>query len=129
MSQPGDTERCEVHLFSPIPTESHVELLTVLVHYHRTGARLGWEHSVNFGRPWLPGSECRYGLVSLPYLDGPILGELKLPETKETVWFLWLIPITEQEREYKKAYGMEALERRFEESSFDYLDPKRRSVV
>jgi hypothetical protein len=43
--------------------------------------------------------------------------------------FLWLIPITKQEVEYKKANGADALERLFEEVSFNYIDPFRQSVV
>jgi hypothetical protein len=39
------------------------------------------------------------------------------------------VPITEQEREFKKAHGLEALEQRFESGKFDYLDPNRASVT
>src|SRR5688572_14145665 len=46
MSQPADDRRLELHLFSPIAAAEHVELLTVVAHYHRTGARLGVGHTV-----------------------------------------------------------------------------------
>lgn len=39
--------------------------------------------------------------------------------------FLWLIPITPEEAEFKKQNGLEALEERFEAANFDYLDPSR----
>jgi hypothetical protein len=133
MSQPEDDERLELHLFTrrgtarsvPAERDSLVELLTVVAHYHRTGQRLGLGHTVNFGRPWLEGSGCSYGLISLPYLDGPDLEWSEAPRIR----FLWLIPITEAELQYKKASGLEALEQKFEELQFDYLDPLRPSVV
>ena len=43
--------------------------------------------------------------------------------------FYWLIPISESEVEYKKAHGVEALEIKFDEAKFNYLDPNRASVV
>jgi hypothetical protein len=43
--------------------------------------------------------------------------------------FLWLIPITRNEVEFKKARGLEALEATFEECAFNYLDPMRDSVA
>jgi hypothetical protein len=129
MSQPADAERLELHLFSPTQADSHVELLTVVAHYHRTGSSLGLGHTVNFGRPWLPHSKCKYGLISLPYLDGPDLENYTCKSVGEEIRFLWLIPITKRERDYKTQNGLEALEARFEEAQFDYLDPSRRSVV
>lgn len=51
-------------------------------HFHRTGSALGLGHTVNFGRPWLPGSSCTHGLVSLPYLFGPELEWLQQPSTR-----------------------------------------------
>ena len=127
MSRESDEERIEIHLFSPRKADEQIELLTAIAHYHRTGSRLNLGHTVNFGRPWLPDSECTHGLLSLPYLDGPDLERLKIDGG--TVRFLWLIPVTQQEVEFKKQYGLEKLEARFEEVGFDYLDPLRKSVV
>lgn len=129
MSQSGDPSPLELHLFSRVADAQRyqpelVELLTAVAHYHRTGAPLGLGHSVNFGRPWLPGSTCSYGLVSLPYLDGPRLEWLDRPKVR----FLWLIPITDTEVDFKRKRGLEALEQRLEESHFDYLDPRRPSA-
>ena len=128
MSRPEDRDRLELHLLSRAPPDQEgglVELLTVMAHYHRTGAPLSLGHTVNFGRPWLPGSECTYALVSLPYLDGPSLEWM--PD--HSVRFLWVIPITSAERTFKIAHGMNALEDRFESAQFDYLDALRPSVV
>jgi hypothetical protein len=60
-------------------------------------------------------------------LEGPAL-EL-LPLEGGSVRFLWLIPITSQEVEFKKKPGLEAPETRFEEVQFDYLAPDRKSAV
>lgn len=128
MSQPDDDVRTEVHLFSPIETADHVELLTMIAHYHRTGARLGLGHTVNFGRPWLPKSACDHGLISLPYLDGPSLEQLEV-EDGSVVSFLWLVPVTASEVVFATRHGLDVLERRFEEESFNYLDPMRPAVA
>jgi Suppressor of fused protein (SUFU) len=128
MSQPEDRERLELHLLSRASADQEeglVELLTVMAHFHRTVTPLGVGHTVNFGRPWLPGSECTCALVSLPYLDGPKLEWM--PD--HSVRFLWVIPITPTERRFKIAHGINALEERFESTGFDYLDPLRPSVV
>jgi hypothetical protein len=117
----------ELHLFAPAPAPAHVELLTAVAHYHVTGAPLGWGHTVNFGRPWLPRSTCSYALLSLPYLDGPALDWLGQP--RQSTHFLWLLPITEAERNYIAAHGIEALELRFEATPLNYLNPFRDSVV
>jgi hypothetical protein len=127
MSRQGDAPPIELHVFSPVRDEGQVELLTVVAHYHLTGAYLDVGHTVNFGRPWFPRSKCNHGLISLPYLDGPKLEWLKKPECSTR--FLWLIPITDEELRFKKAHGLEALESRFEEQRFNYLDPMRPSVA
>jgi hypothetical protein len=127
MSQPGDEYKLEIHLFAPEATMSHVELLTVIAHYHRTGVSLRIGDTVNFGRPWIPGSKCEFGLLSRPYLDGP---EFEQRETKfGVINCSWLIPITREEREFKKAKGLEALEELFEGKGVNYLDPNRDSLV
>jgi Suppressor of fused protein (SUFU) len=127
MSQPQDDDSVELHMFSPVESDEIAELLFAVAHYHRTESALGLGHSVNFGRPWLDGSRCEHGLVSLPYLDGPQLENLSVKF--KTVKFYWLVPITRAEVEFKKANGLEALERKFEDGNLDYLDPNRRSLA
>jgi hypothetical protein len=129
MSQIGDSSQVELHMFAPYASDLHVELLTIIAHYHRTGHMVGLGDSVNFGRPWLSGSSCSFGLISLPYLDGPEIEDLIVPELGINIKCYWLIPLTAEEVEYKKTAGVEALEQSLEESSFNYLDPKRRSVA
>lgn len=129
MSQPNDDNPIEVHLFSEAQADSHVELLTAIAHYNRTGNRLGLGHTVNFGRPWLPDSACDFGLLSLPYIDGPDLEVFNPSGTSNIVRCLWVVPITSAELSYAKRFGVDALEIEFEASHFNYLDPRRQSVV
>ena len=127
MSHPDDKSPIELHLFSPQENHAHVELLTAIAHYHANEVRLDLEHSVNFGRPWLLGSQCDHGVISLPYLDGPDFEILEFDD--KTVRFLWLIPVTTDEVEYKKKNGFESLEEEFDKHQIDYLNPSRISVV
>lgn len=127
MSQSQDAVPIEIHLFSPIPDIGIVELLFAIAHFHRTGTKLDLWHTVNLGRSWLNESLCTYGLVSLPYLDGPELENLII--SSQSIKFYWLIPITKAELDLKKTAGVDALETRFEAVSFDYSNPARASVV
>lgn len=88
---------------------------------------LGVGHTVSIGEGWVDGSPLDALLVSLPYLWGPKLEHCLLPDRHIQV--LWLIPISETERAYVRAHGADALEQRFEELSFDYLDPFRQPVI
>lgn len=129
MSEPADISRLELHMFSPVQHDGHVELLTAIAHFHRTGNALSLGHTVHFGRPWFSGSNCDFGLISLPYLDGPSLEHLQTGKDERGVRFLWLLPITKAERDYKKKNGLEAFEQRLENVEIDYLNPIRESVV
>ena len=90
----------ELHLFSPEKSDDLVEILYALAHFHHTGSMLGLWHTVNFGRPWLRSSECNFGLISLPYLDGPTLENSK--HGNDEIKFYWLIPVTGAEVDFKK---------------------------
>jgi len=127
MSQSSDSIALELHMFSNARTDSIAELLVAMAHYHRTAQQLGLDHTVNFGRPWLPNSMCDFGLISLPYLDGPKLEWMELGPRR--VRFLWVVPISDSEREFCKREGVSALEARFEETQFDYANPLRQAVA
>ncbi|HEY1385426.1 MAG TPA: suppressor of fused domain protein [Dongiaceae bacterium] len=127
MSQPDDAAPLELHMFSPRASPEIEELLVVTAGFHRTYATLDVGHSVNFGRPWLTESNCRHGLISLPYVDGPTLENLRIGET--LVKCYWLIPVTLDEVNYKQLNGLEALEQTFERKSLNYWDPSRESTV
>lgn len=127
MTPGNETGLLELFLLSPVKTKCHVELLTAIAHYHQTGASLSLGHTVNFGRPWLDESRCSFGLISLPYSFGPSLENGRI--AGKTVRVLWLVPITLEERAFKSAFGLDALEALFEKQKFNYLDPARTSVV
>ena len=124
MSRAEDIHPVELHIFSRIEP---VELLVASAHYHQTCEKIGLWHTVNFGKSWIGASRCRYGLISLPYSDGPSLQQFRAGDRE--VQCLWMIPITQSEREYKIKNGIDSLGQKFEESQFDYLDPMRESVV
>jgi hypothetical protein len=121
----GEAHGLELFLFSRNDDAGHVELLTVMAWFHQAKESLGLGHTVNFGRPWQPDSTLGYGLISLPYLDGPKLEW----DPEQRFRCLWLIPITGAERNYKIESGQEALEQALEAANFDYADPMRASVV
>lgn len=127
MSQVEDVHPLELHMFVKQREDAIAELLVAAAHYHRTGASLGLGHSINFGRPWLGGSICDRGLISLPYLDGPALEWLQIKGQR--IRFLWLVPVTKSEIEFKMVAGLEALEEWFEQGKLDYLNPFRASIV
>jgi hypothetical protein len=117
----------ELHLFSASQDRELVDLLTTVAHYHQTEQTLGLGHTVNFGIPWQSTSQCSYGLLSLPYLDGPNLEILHSGLRQVSCY--WLVPITKAERDFKKEAGLEALEELFDQQPLDYLAPLRPSVV
>ncbi len=123
-------ERLEFLLLAPHPDDSFVELVTMTAYYHADpdrSFRLGVGHTVPIGRPWIPGSQCCHLLVSLPYPLGPELERAQ--DSSGPVRILWLLPITDQERAFKKDNGLEALEQRFDSARLEYWVPDRASVV
>lgn len=103
-----------------------VELLAMTVFYNR-GGKLNLGHTVPVGEPWLSGSKCDHLLVCLPYPFGPDLQTCHVGDRH--VEFLWLLPITEAERDLKVASGLEALESRFDEVGLKYWQTDRASII
>jgi hypothetical protein len=118
--------RLEFLITAPDQDLRHVELLTMAAWYHRQRC-LGLGHTFPIGEPWLPRSRCDFMLVSLPYPFGPALEVCELPDGH--VHYLWLLPITRAERDFKAREGQEALEQRFDECGLEYGNPLRDSVV
>jgi hypothetical protein len=116
----------EFILATPEQTERAVELLAMTVYYNRNG-RLGLGHTSPIGEPWLSGSQCDHFLVSVPYPFRPSIETAHIGDRH--VAFVWLLPITESECDFKVRHGLEALESRFDEAAFEYADPHRPSVV
>lgn len=117
-------------ILAPQPSDSHVELVTMIAHYHADcdpTYRLSLGHTVPIGRAWLPGSSCEHILVSTPYPFGPELEHCE--NDRGCVRILWLLPITERERAFKIKHGLEALEQRFENAGLEYWRPDRASVA
>jgi hypothetical protein len=130
MSETSSKSAIELHMFSPVEYSGHIELLTVIAHYHHTGHPLDVVGcTVNFGREWMPRSRLTYGLISRPYRDGPSLEHLSDKDGNLLVRCYWLLPITKSEREYKKQFGLEKLESLFDQHSLQYADAQRASVV
>ncbi|MBX3740214.1 MAG: suppressor of fused domain protein [Akkermansiaceae bacterium] len=127
MSSPSDESQMELHIFSPKQSESIVEILHALAHFHHNKIQCNLWHTVNFGRPWLESSICSFGLISLPYLDGPALENFEYEDS--TIKFYWLIPVTKSEVDFKRTAGIEALEEKFEDANLAYWDPSRSSLV
>lgn len=117
----------ELHMFSSVKDVGVVEILTAVAYYHKNTAKLDLNHTVNFGQSWQNNSICTYGFISLPYLDGPDLETMQ--NSKVSIKFYWLIPITKKEVEYKIDYGTNELEVLFEEKGLDYLNPSRGSLI
>lgn len=116
----------ELHICSARQDVQLVELLTSLAYYHKNETAIALNHTVNFGIPWQGNSKCEYAFISLPYLDGPALEDFNFGD--RLIKCFWLIPVTEAEVEYRRKYGTEALEEKFDEG-LDFINPERRSVV
>jgi Suppressor of fused protein (SUFU) len=112
----------------------HLRILAMTANYHADPAeRLGVGHTLPIGQLWTPGATCDHLLVSRPYPWGRAL-EI-CPLGNDHVHFLWLLPITRAERDFKAERdargddGLEALERLFDDAAIEWWRPNRESVV
>lgn len=118
----------EIFICSKDQRTSVGHLLGIVADFHLSLASgLSHGHTVNFGIPWVRGSKCTYGLISNPYPIDPQYSEVRMDDLLSRIY--WVMPITKQELDFKKKYGLDAFEDRFESSGFDYSDPMRASVV
>jgi hypothetical protein len=118
----------KLEFFIVAPTEDlrHVELVTMVGWYHKQST-LGWGHTLPIGEPWLQHSRCDHLLISTPYPYGP---ELEICNFEGgQIDFLWLLPITQAEKDFKVANDVEALEQLFDDAAIEYWDASRPSVV
>ncbi|MFE0674877.1 suppressor of fused domain protein [Streptomyces sp. NPDC058867] len=122
-----DGQGLEFVMTAPARDERFTDLMTMIACYHRGGHRLGLEHSMPIGEPWVPGSSCDHLLISLPYLHGPDLEDCPVPDGHVRV--LWTLPVTTAEIEYRRHHGHEALERLFDETGIIPTDPFRASAA
>lgn len=121
----GDSKPIELFLLSPRQAPELVELLYIIAHFHLISEELDAEHTVNFGRPWLPLSLCDHGILST--MEGAKVQWADIDNQR--VHFLWLIPITKSEREFKVEFGADALDELFAEKEVDCVDPLRQSAI
>lgn len=119
----------EFVMSSPERDDRIVELLTINAFYHAgpPSQRLDLGHTVPIGEPWLPNATCDHLFVSLPYPYGPDLEVCEWPGGHAR--HLWLLPITQAERDFKALNGTEALEQAFDDAAMLPTDPMRPSVV
>lgn len=116
----------EFFICSASPSPLMVEIITMIGYYHHTRT-LGLHHTLPVGHAWSGESSCDHLLVSKPYPLGP---ELEVCERDGFhMHFLWLLPITKAEREFKAAQGIEPLEQLFDKHRIQYWNPSRQSVV
>lgn len=71
--------------------------------------------------------DMKHLMFTYPYLWEDKLNNLELPD-KEVTWLL-MIPISDQELQYKSEYGYSALEDRLEENNVDIFDFDRKSII
>ncbi len=122
-----DGQGLEFVMTAHVRDQRFIDLMAMVAYYHCDGHRLGLEHSMPIGEPWVPGSTCDHLLISLPYLHGPDLEHCPLPEGH--VRILWTLPVTTAEIEFRRRHGHEALEHRFDAAGIIPTDPFRASVV
>lgn len=117
-------EPIEVFLLSPRQAPQLVELFYALAHFHLTGERLDANHTVNFGVPWLDNSICDHALLTTMETEFEWI-----QSGNRRIHYLWLVPITKSERDYKIEHGIEALDTKLDEHDVDCTDPLRKSCV
>jgi hypothetical protein len=120
ISQPDDVPPAEVFCQVEWQMDDICELLTAIAHFHRTGTALGPNHTVNFGRPFAPNSLLTHGLLSLPYQIPPEHAAFPNPEGEHDTRLLWLIPITEKEKQFIVSAGKDAFWSRVEQMELGY---------
>lgn len=130
---PDSVERAygiELFTLSPIESCLHIELFAAIAHLQWSGHVIDIGVTVNLGRGWLPKSRLSHGLISLPYTYGPDLEYFSSSETEQrSTRCLWLIPISESERNFKKSHGLNSLESLFQVKEIEYWNPDRDPVV
>lgn len=89
---------------------------------------LGWGHTIPAGEPFDEHTALSGMMLTMPYFFGQESAACVLPDESE-VNFYQLLPLYEDEMEYKLAHGAEALENLFPEDFDMVLDLKRPSVA
>ena len=122
----GDCGCLEFFIAISAPDPAMVEIITMIGYYHHTRT-LGLHHTLPIGHSWTGASACDHLLVSKPYPLGPSLEVCNRDGFH--MHFMWLLPVTKEEREFKASKGIEPLEQLFDEHRIQYWNPLRPSVV
>jgi hypothetical protein len=120
----------EFCLLAPERDDRHALSVAMIAHYHANpdeSYELDVGHTVPIGEPWVPGSALDHQLICQPYPFGPDFEMCRWDGGHARV--LWVLPITESERDFKVEHGLEALEQRFEDAGLRYWDPHRDPIV
>lgn len=125
----AERQGLEFVLCAPNQDSVHVETLAMTAYYHAglPHQRLDLGHTLSIGRPWLGRSACDHFLVSLPYPYGADIEVCRWEGGQARL--LWLLPITQSERNFKVVHGLDALENRFDEAEIRFWDPRREPAV
>jgi hypothetical protein len=122
--------RTEILMYVPRPQNWMFSVLKGLAEMpFESNTYLHWWHTVPNGMPMtaVPSLLTSYFFLP-PYFEPEGFTQLELDGDR--VDFLWMIPITEAEREYAIENGSQALERRFEEANLSrVLEESRQSVI
>ena len=121
-----EASRLEFIILTPWETHRAVELLAMVAHRH-TYDPLGKWHTLPIGEPWVDNATCDTFFISPPYTFGVDLEICGLDDGH--IHFLWLLPITQSEREFVKQHGVDALETAFEKAGMQYWRIDRHAIV
>ena len=120
----------EYVLLAPRQERLLVETLAVVAYYQATGDHDGVHdgHTLNLGEPWLDDSPATFLYVNRPYFTHRDFELLPYGDGR-TAHFLWLVPITEAEKDWRHEHGQEAFEQLLEAEQVNVVDPHRPAVV
>jgi hypothetical protein len=122
--------RAEILMYVPEPQHWMFDVLKVLAEMpFDDNTYLHWWHTVPNGMPMTANPSVLTSFFFLPpYFEVPDFSKFELDGDR--VDFLWLVPITEAEREYAIEHGSQELEKRLEEAELSHVvDESRKSVV
>jgi hypothetical protein len=107
-----------------------VELLAMVASYSTREDHDGLHdgHSVPIGRPWVEGAEADHLYINKPYFVSRDFATLRIDDSF-SVHFLWLVPMTDREKEWRHEHGQEAFEQWLQDHGVKPEDPARRSSV
>lgn len=124
LSNKNDTSPIELFMYSITENDRIVSILYEIAQQRNDKAiTLEAYQTVEFKQPWYEGSKCDYGLISPPYIEGPELEECG------NINCFWLIPLTQEEVQFKMQFGIESLEQKFNDAELNFLHYYRDSIV